>query len=183
LDLNNLIVHDRTPAYAGVLFHLLSVATSTPVLAEKIGNDIKVVLLGDADMETPLTSMVVSETVNVSRFDRSQHQGRDSCILSITGCDIDLLKSAGLCDASFPTLSLPYIWSLREQFDAQSYSSFGEFAKQYSRSPKAVSEFFSDRFEQHCHDVEQTALFIADCVTALTRVIYQIDKVKKTSLI
>ena len=183
MGLNNFIVHDRTPAYAGVLFHLLSVATSTPVLAEKIGNDIKVVLLGDADMETPLTSMVVSETVNVSRFDRSLHQGRDSCILSITGCDIDLLKSAGLCDASFPTLSLPYIWSLREQFDAQSYSSFGEFAKQYSRSPKAVSEFFSDRFEQHCHDIEQTALFIADCVTALTRVIYQIDKVKKISLI
>jgi hypothetical protein len=155
----------------------------TPALTESIGNGVTVIHLGATDMETPLASMVVSETVNVSGFDRSLHQGRDSCILSITGCDIDLLKSAGLCDASFPTLSLPYIWSLREQFDAQSYSSFGEFAKQYSRSPKAVSEFFSDRFEQHCHDVEQTALFIADCVTALTRVIYQIDKVKKISLI
>ena len=171
------------PAFAGVVSHLLSIATRTPALAESFGATLPVIHLGDADMETPLASMVVSETVNVTRFDRSLHQGRDSCILSITGCDIDVLKSAGLFDASVPTLSLPYIWSLRGQIDTQSFASFGEFAKQYSLTPECVQELYTDQFEQHCHDVEETALFLSDCVVTLATVIAQISKSKKISII
>ena len=179
----NLIAHDVNPTFAGIIGHLLSVANLTPVLAEKIGNDMKVVLLGDADMETPLASMVVSETVNVTRFDRSLHQGRDSCILTITGCDMGVLRSAGLCDASVPTLSLPHIWSLRGQIGSQSFASFGEFVKQYSLTPESVRELYTDQFKQHCHDVEETALFLSDCVVTLATVIAQISKSKKISII
>lgn len=181
-DLYQLVVHDVIPAYAGITSHLLSVATLTPALSENAGYQLPVAYLGNVDMETPLASMVVSETVDVPKFDPSLHQDKMTCILSITGCDMDELEGVGLSGVSVPMLSLPQIWSLREQFDAQSYSSFGEFAKRYSLSPKAVGEIFADRFEQHCHD-EQTVLFIADCVTALTRVIYQIDKDKKIALI
>ena len=155
----------------------------TPALTESIGNGVTVIHLGDADMETPLASMVVSETLNVTRFDRSLHQGRDSCILSVTGCDIDVLKSAGLCDASVPTLSLPYIWSLRGQIAAQSFASFREFAKQHSLTPGSVRELYTYQFEQHCHDVEETALFLSDCVVTLATVIAQISKSKKISII
>jgi hypothetical protein len=154
----------------------------TPALTESIGNGVTVIHLGATDMETPLASMVVSETVNVTRFKRSLHQGRDSCILSVTGCDIDVLKSAGLCDASVPTLSLPHIWSLRGQIAAQSYTSFGEFAKQYSLAPKSVSELYADQFEQNCQDVKETALFLSDCVVTLATVIAQILKSKKISI-
>jgi len=176
-------VHDVIPAFAGIISHLLSVATRTPALAENFGTALPVVYLGDADMETPLASMVVSETVNVTRFDRSLHQGRDSCILTITGCDIDVLKSAGLCDTSVPTLSLPHIWSLRGQITAQSFASFREFAKQHSLTPECVRELYTDQFEQNCHDVEETALFLSDCVVTLATVIAQISKSKKISII
>lgn len=172
-----------TPAFAGVTSHLLSVATRIPALAESFGNGFSVVLLGDAEMETPLASMVVSETVNLTRFDRLLHQGRDSCILSVTGCDKDVLKSAGLSDTSVPTLSLPYIWSLRGQIDTQSFASFEEFAKQYSLAPEAVRKLYTDQFEQNCHDVEETALFLSDCVVTLATVIAQISKSKKISII
>lgn len=178
----NLISHDVNPTFAGIIGHLLSVASRTPALAESLGNSFSVVHLGDADMETPLASMVVSETINVTRFDRSLHQGRDSCILSVTGCDIDVLTSAGLCDASVPTLSLPHIWSLREQITAQRFASFGEFAKEYSLAPKSVSELYADQFAQNCYDVKETALFLSDCVVTLATVIAQISKSKKISI-
>ena len=171
------------PTFAGIIGHLLSVASRTPALAESLGNSFSVVHLGDADMETPLASMVVSETINVTRFDRSLHQGRDSCILTITGCDMGVLRSAGLCDASVPTLSLPHIWSLRGQIGSQSFASFGEFVKQYSLTPESVRELYTDQFKQHCHDVEETALFLSDCVVTLATVIAQISKSKKISII
>lgn len=152
-------------------------------MTESFGNGLSVIYLGDVDLKTPLASMVVSQTVKVARFDQSLHKGRNSCILSVTGCDLDVLKSAGLYDASVPLLSLPHIFSSRRQIDGHGYTSFSEFAKQYSLPPKSVSEFYKDQFEQSCQDVEETALFLSDCVVALANVIAQISKSKKISII
>ncbi len=168
-----------TPAYAGVISHLLHVASETPVLTEFFGGRITISRLGDVDMETPLASMVVSEAVNVSRFIPSLLNNGFSCVLSFSGCDNGVLKSACLMDSSVAVLSLPHIWNLSRSGEAQRFSNFANFAKAHSITPESVGEIFDSSYRSNCQQVDETAFFIADCIVVFTKLIAQTSLVDR----
>ena len=168
-----------TPAYEGVISHLLCVASNTPVLTEVFGSRITVSRLGDADFETPLASMVVSEVVNVPRFNTSLQKDEFVCVLSFSGCDHGVLKSACLIDSSVPVLSLPHIWNLSRSGEAQRFSEFADFTKEHSFTPEVVGEIFDSSYRSYCQQVDETAFFIADCIVAFTKLIAQMSPVDR----
>jgi hypothetical protein len=176
-----LVVHDVTPAFAGVISHLLDVSLRTPAVENSIGVKIGVTLLGEADLSAPISSLVVSEVSQISKFDPHVHLETSLCILTLSGCDQDALDSSGLCGSSVPVVSLKKLDSNKKsllQMPNQTIKELIEVCSVHSAEAKNLCD--SDT-EDCCVDLSDTAFLIADCVSILVQALVKSSDIVKTS--
>lgn len=105
------VICDKSPAVAGVLAHLLHVVINTPIINSQIGKNLLVANLGPVEFDSPIASLVISEQVEIPVFDPGLHLAHSQCVVSITGCDSDLLEENGIIQNGIPIFLLPLLIS------------------------------------------------------------------------
>lgn len=175
-----LLVHDKTPAFAGVLSHLLDVALRTPAVENCLGGSVRVALLGDADLSAPLASLVVSEVSEVPQFDPHVHLGKSLCVLTLSGCDQDVLEKSGLRVGSVPVVSLKKLSSEKNSLMQMSNPTINELINVGSVHPAEAKNLCDSKTADCCADLSGTALLIADCVTLLIHTLVQSSELEKS---
>ncbi len=155
-----LVVHDINPAIAGALAHLFQVALKTPVFRAKSNSYLNVVALGKFDLDTPLAADVVSERTEVLAFEPEKHLTASIGVVSLTGCDMDLLCRSGLIEKMVPIVPLSNMGN-------------GEFLRTVSEKERLFNNFgvnatdVQSLYEQSQHLAESRiseSIYLADCV-------------------
>ena len=177
----HLVVHDVTPAFAGVISHLLDVALRTPAIESNGGSMFSVVLLGNADLSAPIASQVVSEVSQIPRFNRHEHLESTLCVLSLSGCDRYVLRHSGLSENATPVISLSKMASNKKSLSQFPNYTISEVAQVGSFAPTDAQNFCNSKTWNSCEDFSDTAFFIADCVSILVHALVQSSDVVKTS--
>ena len=176
-----LVVHDVTPAFAGVISHLLDVALRTPAIESMGGSMFSVIQLGEADLSAPIASQVVSEVSQIPRFARHEHLEKTLCVLSLSGCDRDVLRHSGLSENAIPVVSLSKMASNKKSLSQFPNYTIREVIQMSSFAPTDAQKFCDSKTWNSCADLSDTAFFIADCVSILVHALVQSSDVVKTS--
>lgn len=173
-------MNDITPAFAGVISHLLDVSLRTPAVENRIGVRFGVAVLGEADLSTPLASLVVSEESQISKFDPCVHLKKSLCILTLSGCDQEALEGSGLRGGSVPVVSLMKLDSQKESLLQMQNLTIKELIEVGSVHPEEANNLCDSETEDCCVDLSDTAFLIADCVSVFVHVLVQSAELVKT---
>jgi hypothetical protein len=173
-------VHDVTPAFAGVTSHLLDVSLRTPAVENRIGVNVGVALLGDADLSAPIASLVVSEVSEIPKFDPRIHLEKSLCILTLSGCDQDVLEKSGLRLDSVPVVSLQKLASKKNSLMQMPNRTINELINVGSVHPAEAKNICDSKTADCCADLSDTAFLIADCVSLLVHTLVQSSELEKT---
>ena len=173
-------MHDITPAFAGVISHLLDVSLRTPAVENRIGINVGVALLGDADLSAPLASLVVSEVSEIPKFDPRIHLGKSLCVLTLSGCDQDVLEKSGLRVGSVPVVSLKKLASKKNSLMQMPNRTINELINVGSVHPAEAKNICDSKTVDCCADLSDTAFLIADCVSLLVHSLVQSSELEKT---
>ena len=174
------MVHDVTPAIAGVTSHLLDVALRTPTIEDMGGSRFRVVQLGDSDLSAPIASQVISEVSEIPRFDPHVHAENSLCVLSFSGCDTDVLGHSGLSERATPVCSLLKLASNSKPLSQLPIYTTRELIQLGSVAPADRKNFCDSNTGGCCADLSITAFLIADCVSIFVRALAQSADVVKT---
>lgn len=177
----HLVVHDVTPAFAGVTSHLLDVALRTPAIESMGGSMFSVIQLGNADLSAPIASQVVSEVSQIPRFVRHEHLESTLCVLSLSGCDRDVLRHSGLSENAIPIVSLSKMASIKKSLSQFPNYTIREVVQVGSLASTDAKKFRDSKTWNSFADLSDTAFFIADCVSILVHALVQSSDVVKTS--
>lgn len=175
------VVHDVTPAFAGVISHLLDVALRTPAIESKGGSMFSVVLLGNADLSAPIASQVVSEVSQIPKFARHEHLDSTLCVLSLSGCDRDVLRHSGLSERATPVVSLSKMAFNKKSLSQLSNYTIKEVVQVGSFAPTDPQKFCDSKTWDYCTDLSETAFLIADCVAILVHALVHSSDVVNSS--
>jgi len=173
-------VNDKTPSFAGVISHLLDVSLRTPAVKNRIGVNVGVALLGEADLSAPLASLVVSEVSQISKFDPRVHLEKSLCILTLSGCDQEALEGSGLRGSSVPVVSLMKLDSQKESLLHMPNQTIKELIEIGLVHPEEANNLCDSETEDCCVDLSDTAFLIADCVSVFVHVLVQSAELVKT---
>ena len=173
-------MNDISPAFAGVISHLLDVSLRTPAVENRIGVNVGVALLGEADLSAPLASLVVSEESHISKFDPRVHLEKSLCILTLSGCDQEALDGSGLRGGSVPVVSLMKLDSKKKLLLQMPNQTIKELIEVGSVHPEEAKNLCDSETEDCCVDLSNTAFLIADCVSVFVHVLVQSAERVKT---
>ena len=175
-----IVVHAMTPAFAGVIAHLLDVSLRTPAIKNHLDLPVGVVQLGDADLSSPLASLVVSEVSEIPKFDLRLHLGKSLCVLTLSGCDQDVLEKSGLRVGSVPVVSLQKLASKKNSLMQMPNLTINELIKVGSDHPAEAKNICDSKIADCGTDLSDTAFLIADCVSLLVHTLVQSSELEKT---
>jgi hypothetical protein len=175
------VVHDSNPGYSAVIAHLLDVALRTPAIKNHIDLPVGVVRLGDADLSAPIASLVVSEVSQIPKFDPRLHLEKSRCVLTLSGCDANLLNQSGLSGSSIPVISLQKISFYERTFLKSPSKTFDEIVQVCSVAPTEATNCCDSRFRECCLGISDTAILIADCVSIFVQALMRSSDLAKTS--
>jgi hypothetical protein len=153
--------------------HLLDVSLRTPAVKNRIGVNVGVALLGEADLSAPLASLVVSEESQISKFDPRVHLEKSLCILTLSGCDQEALEGSGLRGSSVPVVSLMKLDSQKESLLQMPNRTIKELIEFGSVHPEEANNLCDSETEDCCVDLSDTAFLIAECVSVFVHVLVQ----------
>ena len=175
-----ILVNDATPAYAGVIAHLLEVALRTPVIADKGGCNFKVVLLSEIDPCAPISSLVVSEKIEFTKFDPEIHLNNCLCVLTLSGCNQDLLNQSGLSENTVPIVSLIKMASNINSFAKVPHQSFREMMQLNDKLSVELISSDESELKEKLADLSGAAFLAADCVANFVLALVQSSEAIKT---
>lgn len=178
---NLFVVHDSDPGYLAVNGHLLDVAIRTPVIQNHLDLPVGVVQLGDADLSSPIASLVVSEVSQIPKFDPRVHLEKSRCVLTLSGCDTNLLSWSGLSGSSISIVSLQKISFNERTFLKSPGKTFDEIVQVCSVAPTEVTNCCDSRFRECCLEISDTAILIANCVSIFVQALMKSSDLAKTS--
>ena len=173
------VVHDMTPAFAGVISHLLDVSLRTPAVENRLGSSAGVALLGDADFSAPIAILVVSEESQIPQFDPRIHSEKALCILTLSGCDQDVVEKSGLLVGSVPVVSLKKLSSEKHSLMQMPNLTINELINAGSVHPAEAKNICDSKTADCCVDLSDTAFLIADCVSLLVHTLVQSSELEK----
>lgn len=168
-----IVVHDSNRGFAGVIAHLLYVAVRTPAVENRIGVNVGVALLGDADFSAPIASLVVSEVSEIPKFDPRIHLGKSLCLLTLSGCDQDVLEKSGLRVGSVPVVSLKKLSSEKNSLMQMPNRTINKLIDVGSVHPAEAKYLCDSKNADCCIDLSDTAFLIADCVSLFVQTLVQ----------
>lgn len=168
-----ILVHDSNLGFAGAIAHLLYVAVRTPAVENRLGSSAEVALLGDADFSAPIASLVVSEESQIPQFDPRIHSEKALCILTLSGCDQDVVDKSGLRVGSVPVVSLKKLFSEKNSLMQLSNLTINELINAGSVHPAEAKNLCDSKIAGCCADLSGTALLIADCVSLFVHTLAQ----------
>lgn len=157
--------------------HLFAVALQTPVIQNRAGIHFSLFILGDADFDTPLASIAMSEKVNIPQYVSGSLDLNSISVVSFTGCDEAIFRQLSQCETPVPLLSVLQLWAIRNMIDMNTFPNHREFARHFSLSPNSVKKLFEDFYEKKFKPLDETAVFIADCVLAYVKMLTQVKVV------
>ncbi len=178
---NLFVVHDSNPGYLAVIAHLLDVAIRTPAINNHLDLPVGVVQLGDADFSAPIASLVVSEVSQIPKFDPRVHLEKSRCVLTLSGCDSNLLSWSGLSGSSIPIVSLQKISSYERTLLKSPDKTFDEIVQVCSVAPIEGTNCCDSRFRECCLEISDTAILIANCVSIFVQALMKSSDLAKTS--
>ena len=168
-----MVVHDIDPAISGVLAHLFHVALKTPVFKSQIKSNLEVLVLGDFDLNSPLAADVISENIEIQQFENHEHLSKTVGVVSLTGCDLDLLSNTGLINEAVPVIALS---KFAKRAFLGSLKSKDAFFKEFGVNAADVGKIYeSDRHLTQSRISE--SIFLADCVFSCCNLIVQSESV------
>ena len=177
---NLFVVHDSNPGYLAVIAHLLDVAIRTPAINNHLDLPVGVVQLGDADFSAPIASLVVSEVSQIPKFDPRVHLEKSRCVLTLSGCDSNLLSWSGLSGSSIPIVSLQKISSNERTLLKSPDKTFDEIVQVWSVAPIEGTNCCDSRFRECCLEISDTAILIANCVSIFVQALMKSSELEKT---
>jgi hypothetical protein len=158
--------------------HLFYVAFDTPVFKAMTNVQVKAVTLGKFELDVPLAAGVVSESSRLLSFEPEKHLAKSICVVSFTGCDIEVLCESGLIEKMAPVIPLSKV-GIGASRQLTSY----EEGTISSLSVNATDVKL--HHEQSMHLIESKMseiVFLADCVFGFSKMIAQTSSIQDSSI-
>jgi hypothetical protein len=144
-----------------------------------MGVNVGVALLGDADFSAPIASLVVSEVSEIPKFDPRIHLGKSLCLLTLSGCDQEVLEKSGLRVGSVPVVSLEKLSSEKNSLMQMPNRTINELIDVGSVHSAEAIHLCNAKNTDCCTDLSDTAFLIADCVSVFVQTLVSSSDLEK----
>ncbi len=144
-------------------------ALRTPAFKVKTNSHIKVLTLGKFDLNTPLAADVVSERSEIFSFEPEKHLDGSFGVVSLTGCDMDLLCRSGLIEKMVPIIPLSI---LENKAFLQPVSAGDGFFSGFGVNATDVKSLYEQSLHLGKSRINES-VYLADCVFNCCNLIMQ----------